>query len=77
MRASKVNGGGVAANSRLREKFAEEARFSEGIKVYFPKREYCMDNAAMVGVLGEELYKRAYRSDLYLSAEPNLEVVNA
>lgn len=72
-----VVGGGVAANSRLREKFAEASRFSEGVKVHFPKREYCMDNAAMVGVLGEELYKRGHRSDLYLSAEPNLEVVNA
>ena len=72
-----VVGGGVAANSRLREKFVELAKFSAGIKVYFPKREYCMDNAAMVGVLGEELYKKGKRSDLYLSAEPNLEVVNA
>ncbi len=67
-----VVGGGVAANSRLREKFISRAKFSEGIKVYFPRKEYCMDNAAMVGVLGEELYKMGYRSDLYLSAEPNL-----
>jgi N6-L-threonylcarbamoyladenine synthase len=74
---SVVVGGGVAANSRLREKFSEASRFYDGIKVYFPNRKYCMDNAAMVGVLGEELYKRAHRSDLYLSAEPNLEVVNA
>jgi len=72
-----VVGGGVAANTRLREKFTDAARFSGGIKVYFPEKRYCMDNAAMVGVLGEELYKRGHRSDLYLSAEPNLEVVNA
>ncbi|MCX5665690.1 MAG: tRNA (adenosine(37)-N6)-threonylcarbamoyltransferase complex transferase subunit TsaD [Candidatus Omnitrophica bacterium] len=72
-----VVGGGVAANTRLREKFTDAARFSGGVKVYFPERRYCMDNAAMVGVLGEELYKRGQRSDLYLSAEPNLEVVNA
>lgn len=72
-----IVGGGVAANSRLREKFEEKAKFSGGIKVYFPEKKYCMDNAAMVGVLGEELYKRGQRSDLYLSAEPNLEVVNA
>jgi N6-L-threonylcarbamoyladenine synthase len=73
-----VVGGGVAANSRLREKFKETAKFSEHIKVYFPKKEYCMDNAAMVGVLGEELYKKRGRaSDLYLSAEPNLEVAHA
>ena len=72
-----VVGGGVAANTRLREKFADAARFSGGVKVYFPQKLYCMDNAAMVGVLGEELYKRGHRSDLYLSAEPNLEVVDA
>jgi N6-L-threonylcarbamoyladenine synthase len=72
-----VVGGGVAANTRLREKFADAARFSGGVKVYFPAKIYCMDNAAMVGVLGEELYKRGRRSDLYLSAEPNLEVINA
>jgi len=72
-----VVGGGVAANSRLREKFLEASKFSGGIKVFFPKREYCMDNAAMVSVLGEEFYKKGHRSDLYLSAEPNLEVVNA
>jgi len=71
-----VVGGGVAANTRLREKFGEASGFSGNVKVYFPKKEYCMDNAAMVGVLGEELYKRGKRSGLYLSAEPNLEVVN-
>ncbi|MDP2929470.1 MAG: tRNA (adenosine(37)-N6)-threonylcarbamoyltransferase complex transferase subunit TsaD [Candidatus Omnitrophota bacterium] len=72
-----VVGGGVAANTRLREKFSLTAKFSKPIKVYFPERAYCMDNAAMVGVLGEELYRRGHRSDLYLSAEPNLEVCNA
>ena len=72
-----VVGGGVAANTRLREKFTDAARFSGGTKIYFPAKAYCMDNAAMVGVLGEELYKRGHRSDLYLSAEPNLEVTNA
>ncbi len=69
-----VIGGGVAANSRLRDKLIDAAKFL-GIKVYFPKMEYCLDNAAMVGVLGEELYRRAHRSNLYLTAQPNLEVV--
>lgn len=72
-----IVGGGVAANTRLREKFTDAVKFSGGIGVYFPEKRYCMDNAAMVGVLGEELYKRGRRSDLYLGAEPNLEVVNA
>lgn len=67
-----VIGGGVAANARLREKFSEAAKFSGGIKAYFPRLEYSTDNAAMVGSLGEKLYKKGLRSDLYLSAEPNL-----
>ena len=72
-----IVGGGVAANTRLREKFKDASRFSGGVKVHFPEKRYCMDNAAMVGVLGEQLYKMGRRSDLYLSAEPNLEVINA
>ena len=70
-----VIGGGVAANSRLRQKMRELAAFSS-MKIYFPELKYCMDNAAMIGYLGEVLYKRGKRSDLYLSAEPNLEVAN-
>ncbi len=63
-----VVGGGVAANLRLREKMGEMAMLS-GTKAYFPKIEYCLDNAAMVGLSGEGLYKKGRRSDLYLSAE--------
>lgn len=68
---SVVIGGGVAANNRLRDKLAEAGRFN-GFKVFFPEFRYCLDNGAMIGVLGAELYKRGYRSDLYLNAEPNL-----
>lgn len=66
-----VIGGGVAANNRLREKFLEAGRL-HGIKVHVPEKRYCLDNAAMVGALGEELYRRGRRSDLYLNADPNL-----
>ena len=69
-----VIGGGVAANSRLREKFTRRAELSEGVKVYFPKFEYSIDNGAMIASLGEELYKKGYKSDYYLTAEPNLEI---
>ena len=68
-----VVGGGVAANSKLREKLNAAAAL-HGIKVYFPQLRYCLDNAAMIGLLGERLYKKGYRSDLYLTAEPNLAV---
>ncbi len=70
-----VVGGGVAANKRLREKFADVSK-SHGVRAYFPVFTHCMDNAAMIGYLGGELYKKGFRSDLFLSAEPNLEVVN-
>lgn len=68
-----VVGGGVAANNRLREKMAAACEFSS-MNLHFPELEYCLDNAAMVGTLGEELYKRGHRSNLYLSAESNPEV---
>ncbi len=68
-----VVGGGVSANSLLREKLSGAGQIN-GLKIHFPKFEYCLDNAAMVGSLGEELYRKGYRSDLYLSAEPNLEL---
>ncbi len=63
-----VVGGGVAANSRLRDKFIKEAAANK-INIYFPPMEFCMDNAAMVAGLGYQLFKRGYRSDLGLSAD--------
>jgi N6-L-threonylcarbamoyladenine synthase len=63
-----VVGGGVAANGRLRETFLEKSRMHH-IKIYFPAKEFCMDNAAMVAGLGYRLYKKGHRSSLYLSAE--------
>ncbi len=50
-------GGGVAANNRLREKFLAGFK-SSGIKVSFPAKQLCMDNAAMVAGLGYRLFKK-------------------
>lgn len=68
-----VIGGGVAANSMLRHKLSAMAALN-GIRVFFPEFKYCMDNAAMIGTLGEALYRKGYKSDICLSAEPNLKV---
>jgi N6-L-threonylcarbamoyladenine synthase len=65
-----VIGGGVAANSRLREKFFQAGKTNK-IKVYFPSRELCMDNAAMVAGLGYRLFKKGCRSDLTLDTGIN------
>lgn len=52
-----VIGGGVAANSRLREKFCIEGT-AVGIKCFFPPKPLCLDNAAMVAGLGYQLFRK-------------------
>ena len=49
-----VIGGGVAANSRLRE-LAKERAAQRGIRVRIPRPGLCTDNGAMIAVLGAKL----------------------
>jgi N6-L-threonylcarbamoyladenine synthase len=63
-----VVGGGVVANSRLREKLFRETK-DKGINTYFPSKELCMDNAAMVAGLGYQLFRKGLSSDLSLNAD--------
>lgn len=65
-----VIGGGVAVNNRLREKFFQ-AGAKKKIMVYFPARQLCMDNAAMVAGLGYRLFKKGHKSDLSLDVGLN------
>ena len=65
-----IVGGGVSANMRLRSKLLKEAR-AHGIRVYFPKLEFCLDNAAMVAYLGGELFKAGVSSGLDFQAFQN------
>jgi len=48
---SVVVGGGVAANSRLRQSFATAARETK-VRVYLPHLTFCTDNAAMIAAAG-------------------------
>jgi N6-L-threonylcarbamoyladenine synthase len=50
-------GGGVAANSALRQRLNEEAK-RQGIQVFFPELTFCLDNAAMVAGLGYHHVKK-------------------
>ncbi len=63
-------GGGVSANSHLRKRLSGEA-LHNGIKLFIPPLELCLDNAAMTAVLGAELYKKGVRSDALLSGFTN------
>jgi len=67
---SLVIGGGVSANSRLREMMQREARY-RNLKLYFPPLNLCSDNAAMVAGLGYRLYKKGSRSSLNFTARLN------
>ncbi|MCO6441890.1 MAG: tRNA (adenosine(37)-N6)-threonylcarbamoyltransferase complex transferase subunit TsaD [Nitrococcus mobilis] len=46
-----VVAGGVSANRKLRERLAQLARTS-GARIYYPRIEFCTDNAAMVAYAG-------------------------
>jgi N6-L-threonylcarbamoyladenine synthase len=59
--------GGVAANSRLRERFIEMSEDS-GMRVFLPQVSMCTDNAAMIAVVGNHLLERGHRDSLNLNA---------
>lgn len=65
--------GGVSANSALRSAL-KQAADENGFKLYFPPLEYCTDNAAMIGSRAYYDYQAGQVSDLYLNAEPGLEL---
>ena len=62
-------GGGVSANSRLREEL-EKFAGSRGLKLVIPPLGYCMDNAAMIAGLGATMLKAGRSSGMGLQAEP-------
>jgi N6-L-threonylcarbamoyladenine synthase len=63
--------GGVAANSRLRERLTAEAT-SAGFAVVAPSLKYCTDNAAMIAMSGSYRLLRGEHDPLDLDAEASL-----
>ncbi|HTZ40183.1 MAG TPA: tRNA (adenosine(37)-N6)-threonylcarbamoyltransferase complex transferase subunit TsaD, partial [Syntrophales bacterium] len=59
--------GGVAANSRLRTRFFEDAA-KKGIRVTIPPPVFCTDNAAMIAVVGHHLLTGGRKDPLDLNA---------
>lgn len=68
-----VLAGGVAANQGLRIMMEERGK-KEGIKIFYPSRILCTDNAAMIGSAAYFNYREGKISDLYLNVEPNLDL---
>ncbi|WP_299035565.1 tRNA (adenosine(37)-N6)-threonylcarbamoyltransferase complex transferase subunit TsaD [uncultured Anaerococcus sp.] len=65
--------GGVAANSRLRERMGEELE-KRDIKFYYPDTILCTDNAAMIAMAGHLDYLDGVRDNTYMKVYPNLDL---
>jgi N6-L-threonylcarbamoyladenine synthase len=63
--------GGVAANSRLRERMTEKSH-EQGMELFFPTPSLCTDNGAMIALTGTHWLKRGRRDDLALNADADL-----
>ena len=64
-----ILGGGVACNSRLRQRLADAAK-QRDIPLYYPSKKLCMDNAAMVAGLAYHKYDEKEFSGLEVEAMP-------
>ncbi len=68
-----VLAGGVAANSRLRERISGLKSEYPDLKITIPPLWCCTDNAAMIGAAGTVAYLHGVRGNLSISADPGLE----
>ena len=66
-----VLGGGVAANTRLRERVLD-ACIADGLRAFLPSRVMCTDNAAMVAAAGYFRLRSDGPTSLSAGADPNL-----
>ncbi|MBR8830467.1 MAG: tRNA N6-adenosine threonylcarbamoyltransferase [Chroococcopsis gigantea SAG 12.99] len=66
-------GGGVAANSCLRQHL-QTAALAHNLQVYFPPLKLCTDNAAMIGCAAADHFARGHVSPLSLGVSSRLPI---
>jgi N6-L-threonylcarbamoyladenine synthase len=64
-------GGGVMANTRLRQRLREESD-RRGIQLCLPSPALCTDNGAMIGVAGARLLEKGQFSSWSNGVDPNM-----
>ena len=74
-KANKVNNlvvsGGVACNSRLRQKLHSKSK-DHGIQLFIPEPSLCSDNGAMIAAVAYQLLKKGVRGELDMNAMPSM-----
>ena len=68
--------GGVACNSRLRERMTEKGA-ERGIRVIYPPPILCTDNGAMIAAAGAYRFGKGQRDGLSLSVHPRARLCDA
>ncbi|NJR65622.1 MAG: tRNA (adenosine(37)-N6)-threonylcarbamoyltransferase complex transferase subunit TsaD [Leptolyngbyaceae cyanobacterium CRU_2_3] len=66
-------GGGVAANSTLRQHL-QAAAAKHSLRVLFPPLKFCTDNAAMIACAAAEHFQRGHTSPLTLGAQSRMAI---
>lgn len=63
--------GGVACNTRLREKLTDKSR-DNGIRLFLPEAKLCSDNGATIAACAYHLLKKGARGELDMNAMPSM-----
>jgi N6-L-threonylcarbamoyladenine synthase len=63
--------GGVSANKMLRQKLDQMGK-AEGVKVYYPRLEFCTDNGAMIAYAGWRHFVSGDKTNMEIKVSPRV-----